>query len=161
MWLGGDGCTRRCGTGGAMDVEGFTEELPHELRLCLKAVYWAEEGESIPGSERARWISAVAETWPREMSSGGRRGWKGIPRSAVLRNLDFCLEVLGPHGMFKLWCHGPICALSSSLWWQQGEGPKTLKARDLSVSVQPTGFEGLNWGRGRGNMKEKMDLSNI
>lgn len=28
-----------------MDMEGFTEELTHELGLCLKAVYWAEEGE--------------------------------------------------------------------------------------------------------------------
>lgn len=34
-----------CGIGRAKDMEGFTEELTHELCLCLKTVYWAEEGE--------------------------------------------------------------------------------------------------------------------
>lgn len=49
----------------------------------------------------------------------------------------------------------------SSLQRSEGGGLESLKAGDLSALVKPTCFEGISQGRGRGNIKEEMDSSNI
>lgn len=48
----------------------------------------------------------------------------------------------------------------SSLRQQWGERPESLKAGDSPALVQPSVSEGVNQGRGRGNIKGEMDSSN-
>lgn len=94
----GTGRMRCCGAGRAMDMEGFIKEQTHELRLCLKAVYWAKEGEQHP----RQWESKTARQVC--LKHGGLGRWAMVEDEAekvfwgqaVVRNLEFCLVVLSP-----------------------------------------------------------------
>lgn len=70
------------------------------------------------------------------------------------------LEVPGPRKTFKQWCHGQSCALSAHSDGSEGKGWSLGRQETLSALVQPTGFEGIIQGRGRGNIKEDMESSN-